>query len=155
MYAPQPPRPIKRPTSKKPALQQTNVVGRSRHRGRASHQDVVQEVGAKLAVNLVLMLVALVYLGRLLSYNTAQERKLERLRAEVTAVDSRVAKLQDEFAVQFDTHQTQQLVRQQRHRVSPNQMHVIWTAPSNTSASADGVQPPEGELDETAQPSQP
>lgn len=131
MYAPQPPRrSSSRATPKTP-----RSLERSRHRGRAFQQEIVQEVGAKLAVNLVLAVVALAYLGRLVSYNLAQEQKLERLQAEVAAVDNRVERLQDEFAVQFDTHQTQQLVRQQRHRVSPNQMQIIWTTPPGAIAS--------------------
>jgi hypothetical protein len=130
MYAPQPlPTPTRRPTPKRSRSRSVQPLNRS---PRATHRDVVQELSAKLLVNLTLTAIALVYLGRLVNYNLTQETKLERLKAEVAAVDQRVDLLQQEFAVRFDTHQTQQLVRQQRHRVSPGQMQVIWTAPPNT-----------------------
>lgn len=151
MYAPQSPR----PSNSRPTPKALRTAERSRRRVRPSHQEVVQEVGTKLAVNLLLTAVALVYLGRLVSYNLAQERKLEQLQAEVAAVDSRVAQLQDEFTVQFDTHQTQQLVRQQRHRVSPNQMQVIWTTPPNAVSTPDEMETEEAEPNATVLSSQP
>lgn len=156
MYAPQPSRPPVRP----PVARSSSDQGRSPHRAhhaRQHHtrQDVAVEVGAKLAVNLTLAVIALVYLGRLLNYNLTQKQKLEHLQAEVVAVDERVSKLRDQFSIQFDTHQTQQLVRQQRHRISPNQMQVIWTTPPVTAPSPDATQPAPPESDATLISSQP
>ncbi len=151
MYAPQPSRSPVRRRATPPSLDRKRSPQRIRQvRQNQTRQDVVVEVGAKLAVNVTLAVVSLIYLGRLLSYNLAQEQKLENLQAEVAAVDERVSLLREEFAVQFDTHQTQQLIRQQRHRISPSQMQVIWTTPSTSAANSASAESDRPEPEATA-----
>jgi hypothetical protein len=135
MHAIQPPRPSLRPVGSRPV----EPVRRSSRRTRPSlprhtHRTIAAEVGAKLAVNLVLTIAAGSALVKLLPHNISQEAKLQELRTEVAFVEGRVDHLRGDFNRHFDPQQAQAVMQEQSSRVDPRQRQVVWlnSAPGTT-----------------------
>jgi len=112
-----------------PATKRATHPRRRSHR-QSSHRATALEAGAKLAVNCFLAIAALSALVKLVPQNVSQQAKLQNIRMEVSAVESRVNLLQADFSRRFDPNQVNSVMREQSGRISPGQRQVIWVTPN-------------------------
>jgi hypothetical protein len=87
------------------------------------------ETTAKLAVNLVISVVAVSALAKLLPYQTLQQQKLQEIRAEVEHTEARVSRLQEELELLLAPEQTFQMMDRYSYRVDPNKISIVITPP--------------------------
>jgi cell division protein FtsB len=88
--------------------------------------ELAIETGIKLIFNSVLVIGAIASLVKLLPYNFAQQTKLQELRAEVQATETRVTALREQLNHNFDPGQTQSLMKQYSSQIAPNQSRIFW-----------------------------
>lgn len=98
-------------------------------------------MSAKLAVNLVLAVVAVTALAHLIPYTLFQQSKLKELEAEVSKVDKRVNQLQADLHYHFDPGQAVSIMQEQSVRVDPGQRPVVWVKPLSAAAPSPVPQP--------------
>lgn len=135
--------PSPRPVSPPPVRPRRAASHRAKQQRKQSQRAIATEVGAKLAVNVVLAIAAVSALSRLIPYNLTQQKKLEQLQTEVEVVENRVDQLQNEFTYYFDPQQTARGMQRQSNRLFPNQYPVIWSTrrPPAPPVSTDPSQP--------------
>lgn len=116
---------------------QVRARARSRSRQRQSpYQALAIEATAKLSVNLVLSLVAVVTLARLIPYNLKQQNDLQRLQSEVDELAMKVASLQEDFDRHFDPQQALNVMQEQNIRSNPQQRQIVWLNPETKQAES-------------------
>ncbi|MEB3828179.1 hypothetical protein [Phormidium sp. CCY1219] len=93
------------------------------------HRGLAVETTAKLAVNLVISVVAVSALAKLLPYQTLQQQKLQEIRAEVEHTEARVSRLQEELELLLAPEQTFQMMDRYSYRVDPNKISIVITPP--------------------------
>ncbi|MFN6569073.1 hypothetical protein A6770_05975 [Nostoc minutum NIES-26] len=107
-------------------IQKRRAVPRpKRHLRQRSHQVMVLETTAKIAVNFAISAAAVSALVQLLPYHWSQQEKLREIRTEVKLMEGRVNSLQAEFSRNFDPRQTKSIMEQQGYRFDPNQLPVV------------------------------
>lgn len=127
MNAIQPSRPPLYPVE--PARKRSPRVRRRLRQRRNPHQAVAVEASLRLAVNVVVGMVAIASIVRLLPQNISQQQKLNTLRTDVAALDQRVDRLQESFARQFDAGQTRSVMQEETGRIGIGQRPVVWIKP--------------------------
>lgn len=123
MNAIQPSKPLNPPAISGPTLARR----RSGRKKRPNPYTVMAtETSVKLAVNMMLSVVAISALVQLLPHNRTGQEKLQQIQAEVQQTETRVNQLQAEFNRSFDPQQVKTIMQEQSHRVDPTQLRVIW-----------------------------
>lgn len=117
------PTPSPRPPRRSPW--RSPLVDRAQ-RTEISQRQLALEVGAKLAVNLVLASAALVGLVRLLPYSDARAVELGQLQTEVAQAEGRVRQLRAEFARQFDPQRAIGTMQEETRRVRAGDRYMLW-----------------------------
>ena len=120
MNATQPSRPPLQPVEPR----RTAPKIKSRPRPRPNLASAV-ETTAKLAVNVVLLAVAVSGLGRLLPLQWSQQEKLQEIQTEVNLTEGRVNLLRTDFDRYFDPQQAKNIMSEQSNRVAPGQRPVV------------------------------
>lgn len=108
---------------------------RPRYQHKESAQILAIETIAKLCVNGLLAIVAIVALVRLVSYNVAQRDKLQLLEAEVQASQSQLDAERDDFSYHFDPTQGRNIMQDQSYRVEPGQAQIVFSPAVDSSES--------------------
>jgi len=106
------------------------------------HQILAFEVSSKLVVSVGVAIAACIGLSRLVPMALAQQAQLDAINQEVTALETRVDRLQSDFDYRFDPQQAQRIMQEQSNRVAPGQIQVIWLEPSSHRADAPVSVPP-------------
>jgi cell division protein FtsB len=101
---------------------------------RNPHQSVAVEASLRLAVNVVVGMVAIASIVRLLPQNISQQQKLNTLQTDVAALELRVDRLQESFARQFDPGQTRSVMQEETGRIGIGQRPIVWIKPSSEAA---------------------
>jgi hypothetical protein len=96
----------------------------SYHRSR-SDRPVAIEITAKLVVNSILSVVAIAALVELLPYQLTQQEKLQELRLEVQATETRIGDLKKDFARYSDPVQAQKVMQAQNPRLEPDSRRIV------------------------------
>jgi len=104
----------------------------ARRKPKESAQVFATETIAKLCVNGLLGIVAIVALVRLSSYNIAQRDKLQLLETEVQASQSQLDAEREDFSYHFDPTQGRSIMQDQSYRVQPGQAQIVFS-PSDDS----------------------
>lgn len=107
-----------------------------RSRRKESLRILAFEHAAKLAVNSILAIAAVVALVRLVSYNAAQQDKLAQLEAEVQASQTQLEAEREDFQHYFDPQQARLIMREQSYRVVPGQAQIIFDEPESMRATS-------------------
>ncbi|MGQ9869358.1 slr1601 family putative cell division protein [Leptodesmis sp.] len=123
----------------KPSKQTSIQPGRGRrmaprakaHKRSKPYQAIVYETTAKLAVNVVLSVAAVVTLAHLLPYRSAQEVKLQELHAAVKTTGDRVQRVQSKFTYYFDPSQARESMQELTDRIDPLRRQIIWKEPDS------------------------
>jgi len=102
------------------------------------------EVGSKLVVSVGMAIAAVVGLTQLIPMAVAQQAQLDAINEDVSALESRVNRLQADFNYRFDPHQAQRIMQEQSNQVAPGQVQVIWLEPSQHRANVPDVPPAPG-----------
>ena len=123
-----------------PAASRATHPRRRSHR-QSSHRATALEAGAKLTVNCFLAIAALSALVKLVPQNVSQQAKLQNIRMEVSAVESRVNRLQADFSRRFDPNQANSVMREQSGRLTPGQRQVIWVTPTAPNLELSATDP--------------
>ncbi|WP_448599254.1 slr1601 family putative cell division protein [Thermoleptolyngbya sp.] len=161
MNAIQPARPPLYPVE--PVRKQAPRPRRRLRQRRNPHQSVAVEASLRLAVNVVVGMVAIASIVRLLPQNVSQQQQLNQLQSDVTELEQRVDRLQETFARQFDAGQTRSVMQEETGRIGIGQRPVVWVktapdaaiAPGSASASANPATPTETALPATPSPATP
>lgn len=120
-----------KPTTMQPGRGR-RVAPRAKSRKRqAPHQAIVYETTAKLAVNVVLSVAAVVTLAHLLPYKSAQEVKLQELNAAVKTTGDRVQRVQSKFSYYFDPNQARESMQELTDRIDPSRRQIVWKEPAS------------------------
>ncbi len=130
MYALKPPSPNLQPG--RPPRSRRKVKPRKRV---SAHQSIAYEATAKLVVNVVLSVTALVALVQLLPYRSAQDVKLQELNAAVKSTGDRVQRVQSRFSYYFDPYQARESMQELTDRIDPSRRRIIWQAPANPASA--------------------
>lgn len=134
---------IRSPQSYRPAPgQRPGGVLRQRRRVARRvnpHRTLAFEVGSQLLVSVGVAIAACVGLAQLIPMAVAQQAQLEEINQEVSKLESRVDRLQNDFNYRFDPQQAQRIMQEQSNRVAPGQVRVIWKEASPHRAD---VSPP-------------
>ncbi|WP_155523702.1 hypothetical protein [Nodosilinea nodulosa] len=85
------------------------------------------ELGARLGVNVFLILVAAVSLGRLVPYLQAQVQQLEAARAELAQAEATNTRLRSDFDRYFDPAQAGRVIEEQTGYRTHSERQVVWT----------------------------
>lgn len=121
---------IRSPQSYPPAPGQRPGGGLRRRRRVARranpHRTMAFEVGSKLLVSVGVAIAACVGLAQLVPMAVAQQAQLEEINQEVSKLESRVDRLENDFNYRFDPQQAQRIMQEQSNRVAPGQVRVIW-----------------------------
>ncbi|WOB43782.1 hypothetical protein HNI00_11935 [Thermoleptolyngbya oregonensis NK1-22] len=134
MNAIQPSRPPLYPVE--PVRKQAPRPRRRLRQRRNPHQSVAVEASLRLAVNVVVGMVAIASIVRLLPQNISQQHKLNKLQSDVTALEQRVDRLQETFARQFDAGQARSVMQEETGRIGIGQRPVVWVKPAPDAAIA-------------------
>jgi hypothetical protein len=125
-----------KPTSVQPSPGK-RVASRVKPRKRAApYQAIAYEATAKLAVNVVLSVAAVVTLAHLLPYRSAQEVKLQELSAAVKTTGDRVQRVQSKFSYYFDPNQARESMQELTDRIDPARKQIIWKDPASKPVTA-------------------
>jgi hypothetical protein len=124
MYALKSPQPDSRPTKRTRRVPRTHLRNQKK-----PYREIAIETSVKLAVNVLLSVVAIVALTKLLSYKVTQEAKLQELDVAVRATNDRVRTVKSNFKQYFDSSQARSLMQQQTNRIDPTQRQIIWKSP--------------------------
>lgn len=141
MYALKP----SKPTHVQPSRGRRVASRAKAHRRPNHHKAIAYEMTAKLTVNVVLSVTAVVTLAHLLPYRSAQEVKLQELNAAVRTTGDRVQRVQSKFSYYFDPSQARESMQELTDRVDPLRRQIVWKEPGSKPV----VQPPQ-----TAEPEQ-
>jgi len=134
MYALKPPK----PTNAQPRRGK-RVAPRGKSRRRSTpYQAIAYETAAKLAVNVVLSVAAVMTLAHLIPYRSAQEVKLQELNAAVQTTGDRVQRVQSKFGYYFDPSQARESMQELTDRIDPSRRQIIW---KETSTQPDVQKP--------------
>lgn len=134
MNAIQPSRPPLYPVE--PVRKQAPRPRRRLRQRRNPHQSVAVEASLRLAVNVVVGMVAIASIVRLLPQNISQQHKLNKLQSDVTVLEQRVDRLQETFARQFDAGQARSVMQEETGRIGIGQRPVVWVKPAPDAAIA-------------------
>ncbi|GAB4145262.1 MAG: hypothetical protein Fur0046_22860 [Cyanobacteria bacterium J069] len=151
MNAIQPARPPLYPL--KPVRKRSPRARRRLHQRRSPHQSVAVEASLRLAVNVVVGMVAIASIVKLLPQNIVQQQKLNTLQTDVNLLEQRVDWLQETFARQFDAGQTRSVMQEETGRIGIGQRPVVWINPSANKAASTPLPP--SQLAQPSQPAQP
>lgn len=118
-----------------PVQTRRRVVPRTKNQQRRHpYRGIAAETTAKLAVNLVISLVAVSALVKLLPYKELQQEKLREIRAEVKQTEERVIVLLEDFTRYFDSQQAKKIMQEESYRVDPTQIQIILKEQDPSSA---------------------
>jgi hypothetical protein len=117
--------PVRRPESPRVRKARTTPKQRQQQQQR-QYRLMATEASLKLAVNVLVSGVALVTLCNIIPSRSAQQGKLQEVRAEVKATEQRVSQLQGEFGRAFDSSQERQIAQEQTHFADPNRTPIVW-----------------------------
>lgn len=124
---------LKPPTTDQPPIRVRGVARKAQSRKRSHpYRAIAVETGAKLAVNVILSMVAVTALFQLLPYRASQVGKLQELDAAVQSTQGRVQNVQTRFQNFFDPYQARENMQQLTDRIDPMRRKVIWKAPTAT-----------------------
>lgn len=125
---------LKPPTPNQPPVRAKRVVRRAQTKTRSHpYRAIAVETGAKLAVNVILSMVAVTALFQLVPYRSSQVGKIQELDAAVQSTQSRVQNVQTRFQNFFDPYQARENMQQLTDRIDPMRRKVIWKAPTATA----------------------
>lgn len=93
------------------------------------------ELGCKLGVNALALLVALGTLATLVPRYRAQQARLQAIRAEVGRTERRVARLQARLERNLDPRQAETVMQEQTARVRPQLWPIVFLGPGPTAPS--------------------
>lgn len=127
--------------SVEPARKRASRPRRRLRQRRNPHQSVAVEASLRLAVNVVVGMVAIAAIVRLLPQNISQQQKLNNLQSDVAALEQRVDRLQETFARQFDAGQARSVMQEETGRIGIGQRPVVWVKPAPDAAIAPDVAP--------------
>lgn len=85
------------------------------------------ELSARLGINVFLILVAAVSLGRLVPYLQAQVQQLESARAALDQAEVTNTRLRSDFDRYFDPAQAGRVIEEQTGYRSHSERQVVWT----------------------------
>ncbi|MBK4729265.1 hypothetical protein JJD41_05110 [Oxynema sp. CENA135] len=131
MNAIQPPRPPLVPIEGRQSKRRPRRQPSRRH----PHRAIAVEVTTKLAVQLLVSVVAVSTLVKLVPYQETQQEKLDEIRAEVKTTNRRVDRLQADFSRYFSPEQTANLMEEQSYKVDPTEIQIIWKQPETESVA--------------------
>lgn len=106
-----------------------------RLRQLARHTRVF-ELSARLGVNIFVISVAAVSLGRLVPYLQAQVQQLEATRAELARAEATNVRLRSDFDRYFDPAQAGRVIEEQTGYRSHSERQVVWTDREDAGTSA-------------------
>lgn len=109
---------------------------------RNPHLMIATETTVKLAVNVVLSLVAISGLVQLLPHNRAGQEKLQQIQTEVQSAQGRVNQLRADFSRSFGPQQVKTIMQEQSYRMDPTQLRIIWLE-SRPSEAQELTEPPQ------------
>ncbi|MCT7951460.1 hypothetical protein NG798_16785 [Ancylothrix sp. C2] len=142
MTAIQPSRELKQPAQK--SRVRTPTKARRKQRSNP-HVVIATETTLKLAVNVVLSIVAVTALVKLLPHNRSGQEKLQQIQTEVKQTEDRVKALRADFNRSFDPQQAKTIMQEHSHRTDPEQLQVIWLENQKTPDLT--ATPPTPEMD--------
>ncbi|MBW4520870.1 MAG: hypothetical protein KME16_14350 [Scytolyngbya sp. HA4215-MV1] len=102
---------------------------------RTPHRAIAIETTAKLAVNVVFSVAAVLTLIQLLPYCESQWTKLQEVKLEKLRASKRVDLLDLEFNRHFDPSQARVIMQEQSNRIGDQRQRIFFT----NSAEAEGV----------------
>jgi hypothetical protein len=102
---------------------------------KASHRSMAYEATAKLAVNCMVSIAALVALTQLLPYHAAQDVKLRELQSAVKRTGDRVEGVQAKFSNYFDPSQARENMQDLTDRIDPSRRQIVWKNPTPVAPS--------------------
>lgn len=94
---------------------------------RLARHTVALELSARLGVNVFLISVAAISLGRLLPYLQTQVQQLEVARAELAQAEAANTRLRADFDRYFDPAQAGRIIQEQTGYRSRSERQVVWT----------------------------
>ena len=106
---------------------------------RLSRHTQVFELCARLGVNGLLSLLAVIALGRLVPHVQSQTLKLEAVNQSVDQLEASTSQLQTDFGRYFDPWQTEKIMQEQSGYRPSTERQVVWTQddPSGTTAASE------------------
>ncbi|MFE4105264.1 slr1601 family putative cell division protein [Almyronema epifaneia] len=130
MTAPQPLNVVTSPQSRRLyPPRQRRLSRRSAYLAAQSPLALGLEVGAKLAVNLLLLAAIVSALMKLVPYFQNQRARLQAVDTAVKQAETETAELRTDFSRYFDPSQASSIMQEQSGRKSPLQRTVVWTEP--------------------------
>jgi hypothetical protein len=102
----------------------------SRLKRQSPYFAIAVETSVKLAINVLISVVAIVALVKLLPYKSDQESKLKELDVAVKTTGDRVSRVQANFKQYFDPSQTRALMQHSTNRIDPSQRQIVILQPS-------------------------
>lgn len=122
---------LKPPTPDQPPVRAKRVARRAKPSRRSHpHRAIAVETGAKLAVNVILSVVAVTALVQLMPYRSSQVGKIQELDAALKSTEFRVQNVQTRFQNFFDPYQARENMQQLTDRIDPMRRKVFWKAPA-------------------------
>jgi hypothetical protein len=131
MYALKPPK----PTPVQPGRGRRVASKPKSSKRPATHRAIAYETAAKLAVNVVLSVAAVVTLAHLLPYRSAQTVKLQELNAAVKTTGDRVERVQSKFSYYFDPGQARESMQELTDRIDPSRRQIVWKEATDQPAA--------------------
>ncbi|MGG6238467.1 hypothetical protein ACQ4N7_07475 [Nodosilinea sp. AN01ver1] len=94
---------------------------------RLARHTVALELSARLGVNVLVLSVAAVSLGRLVPYLQTQVQQLEIARTELAEAEAANTRLRADFDRYFDPAQAGRVIQEQTGYRSRSERQVVWT----------------------------
>ncbi|ASC73071.1 hypothetical protein XM38_040330 [Halomicronema hongdechloris C2206] len=98
------------------------------------------ELTATLAINGLLMTVAVVTLSRLVPHYQAQRQQFQQVNSALRATKADMAALQAEFSRHFDPAQATQIMQEQSGWTTPSERQIVWISPGEAPHPSQGSQ---------------
>ncbi len=90
-----------------------------RQQRQADFQKAI-ETTLKMSTNIGIAVLALISIKQLLPYHDVQQQKLAEIDVEISKIQPRVKKLEENFSTTFDPILTRKVVQKNTYKVDPN-----------------------------------
>ena len=84
------------------------------------------ETTLKMSTNIGIAVLAFISIKQLLPYHVVQQEKLAEIDAEISKIEPRVKKLEENFSTTFDPILTRKVVQKNTYKVDPNVSPIFF-----------------------------
>lgn len=130
------------PSERLRSLRQQRSEQRQRAARTARFRALGWEMTGRLAVNLVLTLVAFSALVKLIPYHQTQRQVLQEVETSLKATEAQNRRLRADFTRYFDPAQTSQVLQENGARESERHVPIVWVDKLPPSAEPPSTENP-------------